>query len=311
MAASGWVPFVPPSACTPPSLLAHTPCPLSLPDHGRGLLPPDWDSPRPVICASILAVCLHQRPGRIWDWSDGASFLASKTTTGSDNRLVLQDAESNTFLSLLAESASKLSFAHAWYGVGAFVSPLIASGFFVTLPSPGFFHFYRWTAVLGALNLAAMAYNFTGERGGVTSQGDGDGSVGGGEKQDDPQGTLGKVLRQPIVHLISAFLFVYVGYEVSISGFAPSYLAEIRKAPEDKAGFSSAGFWGGEWLSTGKTMIVRIHFLWLHLPSGLTLGRFVLIPVSKRVSRSLLEIVLSALTYLSCSSANGLLSRST
>jgi fucose permease len=98
------------------------------------------------------------------------------------------------------------------------------------------------------------------------------------------------------VHLLSLFLMVYIGVEVTIGGIICSLLRRCfkQKLNECKSGWTasflmlvrgggpssgyvSTGFFGGKYPS------VETLFIYLFIKSGLTLGRIILFPITDRV----------------------------
>ena len=77
-----------------------------------------------------------------------------------------------------------------------------------------------------------------------------------------------QVFRLRVVHLMSFFLFLYVGVEVSIGGWIVTFVINERSGGRN-SGYVSSGFWG-----------------------GLTLGRVALLPLNKKVSALLVFGVL-------------------
>ena len=77
-----------------------------------------------------------------------------------------------------------------------------------------------------------------------------------------------QVFRLRAVHLMSIFLFLYVGVEVCIGGWIVTFVINERSGGRN-SGYVSSGFWG-----------------------GLTLGRVALLPLNKTVSALLVFRVL-------------------
>ena len=64
-----------------------------------------------------------------------------------------------------------------------------------------------------------------------------------------------KILSSPFVHVVALFTWIYVGIEVTIGGWAVTYLVQVRGAGEN-AGYTSSGFFGG-------LMIGRVAQIWV------------------------------------------------
>jgi fucose permease len=66
---------------------------------------------------------------------------------------------------------------------------------------------------------------------------------------------LRRILNTPFVHVVALFTWIYVGIEVTIGGWAVTYLVQVRGAGEN-AGYASSGFFGG-------LMIGRVVQIWV------------------------------------------------
>ncbi|KAG8909407.1 hypothetical protein FRC01_006960, partial [Tulasnella sp. 417] len=93
------------------------------------------------------------------------------------------------------------------------------------------------------------------------------------EQQQQPaSGNLYKqILRQKSVHIMSFFILVYVGVEVTIGGWIFTYLLKERGGGPS-AGYVSSGFFG-----------------------GLTLGRVILLPINEKIGHKRVVYVYSIL----------------
>jgi MFS family permease len=75
--------------------------------------------------------------------------------------LGLQDAQANGFITRLPNATSRMSIAHAVYGLGALVSPIIATQF--AKPDIKDWHFHYLCSVgLMSLNTLLLAYTYRG-----------------------------------------------------------------------------------------------------------------------------------------------------
>ncbi|WVQ84077.1 hypothetical protein IAT38_006222 [Cryptococcus sp. DSM 104549] len=180
----------------------------------------------------------------------------------------------NTLASRLPNASTKMFLLHAWYGVGATVSPLVSTAFVKHVPRK----VYSYFAVSLGLALATAA-------GLLLAFGlrTGDQVVGGREEQrvgveelvlaqpvaettpnltqekkasQDSGSKMRAIMKNPVVHFLAFYLFVYVGVEVAIGGWATSFLIDERGG-DNSSGYVSVGYF-----------------------AGLTLGRIVLIPLS-------------------------------
>lgn len=168
----------------------------------------------------------------------------------------------NSHLTTLPGSAVLLGRLHAFFGIGALIGPVFAAW---TLQS------HPWTTVvlLAAIGFVPVVGVFVtvlpGDRRPAAA-----GEVAAGP--DGSRGLLGTVARQPAVVLAAVFLTVYVGLEISIGNWGYSYLVGERRLSGLAAGNAVSGFW-----------------------LGLTLGRFVIEPVTERLGWTLARTTTSCL----------------
>jgi fucose permease len=85
-------------------------------------------------------------------------------------------------------------------------------------------------------------------------------------------GLLDAVLRERGVLLGAAFLAVYVGLEIGMGNWGFSYLVEARGLSRSLAGYSVSGYW-----------------------LGLTVGRFVISPISARIGATTASMMYACL----------------
>lgn len=224
-------------------------------------------------------------------------------------------AQANVFLSRLDKLSKYLSFCHASYGIGATVSPLMATAM-VTSGIP-WNYFYLIVLFLMALNTALILYAFKGadedlapwdhdeakeplldhheEASPVDEQGIGlvdlnhDGTPKKktahrqmlSEKNSDSDSVALASVKSPTTWLLAFFLLFYQGSEVSLAGWIVTFLLDYRGGPSS-VGYVASGVWGG--LTLGRLILTRP----LHTRVGIRRGVIVI---------SLMSIVLVALTW--------------
>ncbi|CAK5262018.1 unnamed protein product [Mycena citricolor] len=81
-----------------------------------------------------------------------------------------------------------------------------------------------------------------------------------GESGTSEHSTFRQIMTMKTVHLIAAFILIYVGVEVTIGGWIVTYIIEVRGGGRS-SGYVSAGFFGG-------LMLGRIGLLWLNQKVG-------------------------------------------
>ncbi|KAI9789964.1 MAG: hypothetical protein M1833_002131 [Piccolia ochrophora] len=182
----------------------------------------------------------------------------------------------NVFCSNLHNGTAMLGAFHGSYGVGATISPLIATA----LVSHGarWSRFYILSIGVTAVNLFFSGWAFRGyeherpvrllsalER--TASRR----SVG------EPGKTqrLKLALKNKVTLLGALFIFAYQGAEVSISGWVISFLISYRNGDPSSVGYVTAGFW-----------------------AGITLGRFVLSHPAHKVGEKISVVVIVALAAI-------------
>ncbi|KAG8892984.1 hypothetical protein FRC01_013838, partial [Tulasnella sp. 417] len=170
--------------------------------------------------------------------------------------LSLQDAGSNAFIaSIPRNEKTNMGILHAMYGVGAFVCPFVATQF--AQQKHWSFHFLCSMGV-AILNVALLLYVFR-----LKPQSHFISEAG------HPEETTGdnrykQIFKQKSVHIMSFFILVYVGVEVTIGYFSPTsprgwiftYLLNERNGGPS-AGYVSSGFFGG--LTLGRVILLPLN----------------------------------------------------
>ncbi|KAK4170012.1 tetracycline resistance [Cladorrhinum sp. PSN259] len=174
-----------------------------------------------------------------------------------------------------------LGVMHGMYGLGGTLGPLIANGM-VSSKSLEWGKYYWITMGLAVLGAGSMGGFFWGyEEDGTEIDPDkneeekkrgrsGCISVSVGVKEGRHWQAVQAAVDWRIVPLGALFIFAYKGVEVSISGWAYTFLKEDREAGTD-FGYATAGFW-----------------------AGITLGRFILTPFGHRFGDKRFVYILSA-----------------
>jgi len=154
------------------------------------------------------------------------------------------DAGLNTYATSLPESATLLNNLHAFYGIGGFLGPIIASGVLAAgLP---------WNTVYALWGLCGL-----GLLAGFGALFDA-GPAGSGHPamQRAGRGLLTDTLRLRLVWLAALFMLVYVGTEVSLGGWSYSFLTEVRHHGDLLSGWSVSGYWLG--ITVGRLTLARL-----------------------------------------------------
>jgi len=183
----------------------------------------------------------------------------------------LLNAQGNALLSMLGNPTA-MGLAHASYGMGALTAPLI---------STQFARIKRWSLHysillgLACLDLAICIFVLRGKghdevltemgvpqhdevelQRPATHNSNQDEEAVAPRKDSE---AFSKILKLPHVHILAAFIFIYVGTEVTVGGWIVTFIIK------DRGGGSSSGY-----ISSGFF-------------AGLALGRVVLLPVTKKI----------------------------
>ncbi|PVF93670.1 MFS general substrate transporter [Serendipita vermifera] len=197
----------------------------------------------------------------------------------------IQDAQANGLVASLHEHASeKMGLLHAIYALGAFASPLVSTQF--AQQSRWSFHFLvsLGLAILNTIFLSATVkgnsledilrsigsppievhpssvVELTDRPRSPTTQStaeNGNNSQGAIIRE---QNSMSRIVRSRVVQLMALFVLVYVGIEVTISGWIVTYLIDVRGGGPS-SGYVSSGFFGG-------LMVGSVALLWVNKKMG-------------------------------------------
>jgi fucose permease len=187
-----------------------------------------------------------------------AAFVLVQLVTGLG--LGVLESALNVYLVGLPDATARLNRLHAFFGVGALIGPVFADRI-VAVTS--------WTVVWLVMALACVALvagflgTFRSPAVAVpvpTDPAAADPVPAGSASDPAARGLLRAALREPGVLLGVAMLFVYVGLEMSMGNWGFGYLVQARGLAASLAGYAVSGYW-----------------------LGLTLGRFLIIPVTAKL----------------------------
>ena len=172
--------------------------------------------------------------------------------------VAMLDAGLNSYIARQPDNAAQLNYLHAFYGTGALLGPLVASGFLALG--------WVWNSVyfvwIGMAILVFVGISFAFPRREKVSH---------KEEQKAGGNVLLLALRQRVVWVAAIFLLFYVGTEVSLGIWSFSFLIQERHGQILFSGWIVSGYW-----------------------IGLTLGRLLLGRIAKRIgNRRLIEACLS------------------
>jgi fucose permease len=164
----------------------------------------------------------------------------------------------NIYLSSLPKRMTLLNTLHAFYGIGALLGPLLATGMLSLLFSWNMI--YVVLAILDLLLLGSVLFIM---RQPVSMQ-----AWRQEQKPTREQKLLGAALALPQLWIVSLFLLIYSGVEVCAGSWGYNYLLHMRTLSPFVTGWMISGF-----------------------GLGLTLGRFVIQPLSERLGVGLATLM--------------------
>lgn len=175
----------------------------------------------------------------------------------------------NVFVSSLEKSSTALGYFHGCYGLGASISPLVATAFVEAGVKWNFFYLILLGSM--AVNAFNTYYAFA----------YGEDDIAEFEKENDPTyskaltdetGALMKLaLKNKITWFASLFVLFYQGGEVAIGGWITTYLREYRGHSNASIGYVASGYWFG--LSFGRLGLTRV----IHKAIGARRGNAILV----------------------------------
>ncbi|KAF7540231.1 hypothetical protein G7Z17_g12249 [Cylindrodendrum hubeiense] len=149
----------------------------------------------------------------------------------------IEDSAYNAWVGNMHNANELLGFIHGSYGLGGTIAPLIASA----MITKGNLQWYTFYYIM--IGLAVVEFFF-----GMTAFWGATGAAYRQRLQYD-QGkartTTRMALRKPITWIVALFLLGYVGAEVSLGGWIPTFMLRVRHAEPFLAGLTVTLFWLG------------------------------------------------------------------
>ena len=180
------------------------------------------------------------------------------------------DAAWNAWIGGLANPNEILGFLHGFYGLGAVLSPLIATAL-ITQAKLGWWSFYYIMIGGAIMEMATGTAAFWHESGARYRA-----SM---SNEQSTKGATRAALKTRVAWVSAIFLLIYVGIEVSLGGWIVQFMLEVRNGKNFESGLSAMGFW-----------------------LGITVGRLVLGFITPKIGENL-----SICIYLLCAMAMQLL----
>ena len=145
----------------------------------------------------------------------------------------------------MASANEILGFLHGFYGLGATLSPLIATTM-ITKGNLGWWTFYYIMIGGAAIEVAASVTAFWPETGAKFRAANPrmSGKKGGRTKE---------ALSNRVTWILAIFLLAYVGVEVALGGWIVTFMIQVRRSTPFASGMSATGFWLG--ITLGRVML--------------------------------------------------------
>lgn len=157
----------------------------------------------------------------------------------------IEDSAYNAWVGNMHRANELLGLLHGSYGLGATISPLIASA----MVTKGHLQWYTFYYIM----IGIVCFEFVV---GMTAFWNATGAAYRQRLQYDSgkdRTTTRTVLKEPITWLVALFLLGYVGAEVSLGGWIPTFMLEVRHAEGFLAGLTVTLFWLG--LTIGRVVL--------------------------------------------------------
>ncbi|KAJ4472532.1 major facilitator superfamily domain-containing protein [Lentinula edodes] len=163
----------------------------------------------------------------------------------------LQIAQVNGYLVVMGHNVNlKVALSQASYGAGAFVAPLVATQF--SAMRHWSFHY------LVSLSMVTTNAFLTSAIFRLQSKEDCRAQLGleAMEPETSEHSPFRQIMNLKSVHILAAFIFLYVGTEVTIGGWTVTYIIQQRDAGV-RSGYIASGFWGG--ILLGRIILIPLN----------------------------------------------------
>jgi fucose permease len=157
----------------------------------------------------------------------------------------IEDSGYNAWVGNMHRANELLGLIHGAYGLGATISPLIATAM-ITKGNLPWYSFYYVLIGIVSFELVVGIRAFWAADGAAYRK---------RLRYDDGKErvTTRTVLKSPLTWLVSVFLLGYVGAEVSLGGWIPTFMLRVRHAEPFLAGLAVTFFWLG--LTIGRVVL--------------------------------------------------------
>ncbi|KAG9186505.1 hypothetical protein G6011_09613 [Alternaria panax] len=162
----------------------------------------------------------------------------------------LADAAWNAWIGNMANPNEVLGFLHAFYGVGAVLSPLIATTMITKGSRLPWYTFYYVMIAMAVIELATSTTAFWRETGTKFQAANPRTSD---TKDNRMKEALIRLPHARVTWLCAMFLLGYVGIEVALGGWIVKFMLEVRDGEEFASGMVATGFWMG--ITVGRVVL--------------------------------------------------------
>ncbi|KAJ5609986.1 Major facilitator superfamily domain general substrate transporter [Penicillium lagena] len=162
----------------------------------------------------------------------------------------LEDAAWNAWIGNMANANELLGLLHGVYGVGAVLSPLVATSMITRANLPWYYYYF---VMIGCATIELVAcgvcfWNCTGavfRAANIHSHGD--------SKKGGLRTALFQRPSARVTWLCSLFLLGYVGVEVALGGWIVTFMIRVRHGGRFASGMTATGFWLG--ITVGRVLL--------------------------------------------------------
>lgn len=160
----------------------------------------------------------------------------------------IEDAAWNAWIGKLANPNELLGLLHGIYGVGAVLSPLIATSL-ITKAGWGWWGFYYLMVGAAAIELVTSLAAFWGATAHHFKASSSSAPPSSSAENADDSNSSGKLLKEALRSRVSwvaaIFLLGYVGVEVALGGWIVVFMTRQRDGGDFESGMVATGFWIG------------------------------------------------------------------
>lgn len=161
----------------------------------------------------------------------------------------LEDGGWNAWIGNMESANELLGFLHGAYGLGATISPLIATAM-VTKANLPWYDFYYLMIGLAVVEGILCMTSFRAATGAVHRA---ESVQTHSPTSGAPESRTKEALRNPVTWICAIFLLCYVGVEVSLGGWLVTFMLRVRHGDNFASGLVVTGFWLG--LTFGRIML--------------------------------------------------------